>query len=49
MPNYSCNKHHLQLFDVHYLNKASCQIAASSLKDFLRKGRKKAKKGINYA
>ena len=43
MPNYSCHKHHLQWFDAHYLTKASCEIAASSLKDFLSKGRKSTK------
>ena len=37
MPNYSCHKHDLHLFTVHYLIKASGEIAASSLKDFLSK------------
>ena len=43
MTNYACQKHHLHLFAAHYLNKASCEISASSLKDFLNKGRKSAK------
>ena len=43
MTNYACHIHHLQWFDAHYLTKASCKIAASSLKDFLSKGRKSAK------
>ena len=43
MTNYACHIHHLQRFDAHYLTKASCEIAASSLKDFLSKGRKSAK------
>ena len=51
MPNYSCHKHHLHRF-THYLTKAPCEIAASSLKDFLSKGRKSAKNALimhNYA
>ena len=43
MPNYAFHKHHLHLSGVHYLTKASCEISASSLKDFLNKGRKTAK------
>ena len=42
MTNYACHKHHLQ-FDVHYLTKASCEISASSPKDYLNKGRKTVK------
>ena len=49
MHNYSYHKHHLPLFAVHYLNKASCKIEALSLTDFLSKARKSAKKRINYA
>ena len=36
----SCHKHHLHWFAANYLTKASCEVAASSLKDFLSKGRK---------
>ena len=43
MPNYSCHKHHLHCFAVHYLIIASCETAASTLQDFLRKGMKGAK------
>ena len=43
MPNYSCQKHYIHWLGVHYLTKASYNIAASSLKDFLNKGRKSAK------
>ena len=43
MTNYACHIHNLQWLDAHYLNEASCEIAASSLKDFLSKGRKSAK------
>ena len=43
MPNNACKKHHLHLLGAHYLNKASCEISASSLKDFLSKGGKSAK------
>ena len=43
MHNYACNKHHLNWLGTHYLNKASCEIAASSPKDFLSKGGKRAK------
>ena len=46
MTNYACHIYDLQLFDAHYLTKASCESAASSLKDFLSKGRKSAKKRI---
>ena len=31
MTNDACDIHHLQLFDVHYLTEASCDIAASSV------------------
>ena len=44
MPNHSCHKHYLHWFAAHYLIKASSEIAASSLKDTLRKGRKNDKK-----
>ena len=37
MPNYACHKHHLHWFAAHHLTKASCEIAASSLKDFWAK------------
>ena len=36
--NYSCHKHHLDWFAVHYLTKASCEIVA-----FLSKFEKSAK------
>ena len=52
MPNNSCHKHHLHQFAAYYLTKASCEIAASSLKDVLSKGRKSAKHASimhNYA
>ena len=52
MPNYSCHKHHPQWFDANYLTKASCEIAPSSLIDFLGKGRESAKNALimhNYA
>ena len=52
MTNYACHIHHLQLFDANYLTKASCEIAALSVKDFLSKGRKSAKNALimhNYA
>ena len=52
MTNYACHMHHLQWVDAHYIIKASCEIAASSLKDFLSKGRKSAKNALimhNYA
>ena len=45
MPDYSCHKHHLQWFDGHYLTKASCEIAASSLEDLWAKV-EKVQKGI---
>ena len=32
MPNYSCHKHYLQWFHANNLTKASCEIAALSLK-----------------
>ena len=43
MTNYACHIHHLQQVDAYYIIKASCEIAASSLKEFLNKGRKGAK------
>ena len=43
MPNYSCHKHHIHCFAAQYLTKASREIAASTLKDFLSKGKKSAK------
>ena len=43
MPNYSCLEHHLHCFAVHYLTKASNEISASLLKDFLSKGRESAR------
>ena len=43
MTNYARHKHHLHLFAAHYLIKGSREISASSLKDFLNKGRKSAK------
>ena len=39
MTNYARHKHHLHWLDVHYLTKVSPEISASSLKDFLNKGR----------
>ena len=48
---YACHIHHLQWFVALYITKASCEIAASTLKDFL-KGRKSAKNALimhNYA
>ena len=48
MPNYACQKHHLQCFDAHYLTEASCEISAWSLEDFLAEV-EKAKKLTNYA
>ena len=44
MTNYAYHKHHLHCFAAYYLTRASCEISASSLKDFLNKGRKSAKK-----
>ena len=44
MTNYATHIHHLQWFDAHYLTVALCKIAASTLKDFLSKGKKSAKK-----
>ena len=52
MTNYACHIHHLQQVDAYYIIKASCEIAASSLKDFLSKDRKSAKNALimhNYA
>ena len=43
MTNYAWDIHNLQWFDAHYLTKASCEIAALSVKDFLSKGWKSAK------
>ena len=43
MPNYTCYKHHLHWFGVHYLRKASCDISVSFLEMFLRKGGRSAK------
>ena len=43
MPNYACQRNHLHRLDVHYLTKTSCEISASSLKDFLSKGGKSTK------
>ena len=40
MPNYACHKYHLHLGGAHYLTKASCEISASSFRDFLSKGGK---------
>ena len=37
---------HLQSFDAYHLTKASCEIADSSLKDVLSKGRKSAKSAL---
>ena len=48
MPNYACYKQCLHWLGVHYLNKVSCEISASSLKDFWAKV-EKSEKGINYA
>ena len=48
IPNHACYKHHLHRLGAYYLNKASCEVSVSSLKDFLSKGRKRAKH-INYA
>ena len=33
MPNHACYKHNLNWLGAHYLNKASCEISVSSLKD----------------
>ena len=52
MTNYASHIHHLQWFDAHYYTKASFEISASSLEDFLNKGRKSAKNAQvmhNYA
>ena len=49
MTNYACHEHHLNSFAVHYLTEGSCEISASFLKEYLNKGRKIAKKRINYA
>ena len=43
MTNYARYKHHLHCFVAHYLTKGSRGISASSLKDFLKKGRKSEK------
>ena len=43
MPNYACHKHNLHCFAAHYITKASSDISASFLKDFLSKGKKSAK------
>ena len=47
MTNYACHKHHRHWFAAQYLTKASCEISASSLIDFMSKGEKR-KKRINY-
>ena len=52
MTYYACHKHYLHWFAARYLTKASCEISASCLKDFLNKGRKSAKNAEimhNYA
>ena len=52
MTNYACHTHHFQRFDAHYLTKALCEIAASSLEYFFSKGRKSTKNAQimhNYA
>ena len=50
MPNYACQKHNLHWLGAHSLTKASCEISAASLKDFLSKGGKKPAYIIpNYA
>ena len=46
IPNYASYKHHLHWLGAYYLNKASCEVSASSLKDFLSKGRKSAKNAL---
>ena len=43
MTNYAFHKHHLHWFATHYLTKDSCEISASSLKDFLSKDGKSLK------
>ena len=43
MPDYAFHKHDLHWFSAYHLTKASCEIAASSLEDFLSKGIKSAK------
>ena len=43
MTNYACHKYNLHCFAAHYLTKASSEISASLLKDFLSKGKKSAK------
>ena len=43
MPNYACHKHHLHWLGADYLKKASYEISASSVKDFLSKGGKSEK------
>ena len=43
MPNNACKRHHLHWLGANYLTKASCEISASSLKDFLGKDGKSTK------
>ena len=38
MPNSACYKHHLHWFAAHYLTKASFEISAPFVKEFLSKG-----------
>ena len=40
MTNYAGNQQHVHGSGEHYLTKVSCEISASSLKDFWRKGEK---------
>ena len=47
MTNYACHKYNLHCFAAHYLTKALCEIAASSLKNFLSKGSLKGQ-GLNF-
>ena len=46
IPSYASYKYHLHWFGVHNLKKASCEVSAFSLIDFLNKGRKSAKNAL---
>ena len=47
MLTYGCHRHHLHWLGVNHPTKASCEMSAQSLEDFLSKG-KKCKKRMNY-
>ena len=52
MPNYASYKHHLHWLGAYYLNKASCEVSASSLKEFCAKADKVQENALimhNYA